>query len=100
MEVGLCLIQKINYRIDYVALTVMVNVLTVKHVDLKKEAPNAPEVNQILPGIPLLGGLVGVLCDCPHDRLLSPLNAPPSLQYIAKELYRRDYATAIEDCAK
>jgi len=49
---------------DFVALTVIANTLCLKRVDLKKKLINAPEVNQVLPDLPVLGDLVKSLYEC------------------------------------
>ncbi|KAF4612474.1 hypothetical protein D9613_013025 [Agrocybe pediades] len=53
---------------DFVALTVISNTLTLKRVDLKKKIIAAPEVNQVLPEIPVLGDLVKNLYECHYDK--------------------------------
>ncbi|KAF8163849.1 26S proteasome subunit RPN7-domain-containing protein [Crassisporium funariophilum] len=58
---------------DFVALTVIANTLSLKRVDLKKKLISAPEVNQVLPELPVLGDLVKNLYDCHYDRFFVAL---------------------------
>ncbi|KAF4612697.1 hypothetical protein D9613_011900 [Agrocybe pediades] len=58
---------------DFVALTVISNTLTLKRVDLKKKIIAAPEVNQVLPEIPVLGDLVKNLYECHYDKFFVAL---------------------------
>ncbi|KAH7906003.1 26S proteasome subunit RPN7-domain-containing protein [Hygrophoropsis aurantiaca] len=58
---------------DFVALTVIVNVLTLKRVDLKKKLIAAPEVIAALPEIPVLGDLVNNLYDCHYSKFFIAL---------------------------
>jgi 26S proteasome regulatory subunit N7 len=58
---------------DFVALTVIANTLTLKRVDLKKRLIGAPEVNSVLPEIPVLGDLLKNLYDCHYDKFFLAL---------------------------
>jgi len=58
---------------DFVALTVIANTLSLKRVDLKKKLISAPEVNQVLPDIPVLGDLVKNLYDCHYSKFFVAL---------------------------
>ncbi|KAF8160158.1 26S proteasome subunit RPN7-domain-containing protein [Pholiota molesta] len=58
---------------DFVSLTVIANALTLKRVDLKKRLIGAPEVNQVLPEVPVLGDLVKNLYECHYDKFFSAL---------------------------
>ncbi|KDR68659.1 hypothetical protein GALMADRAFT_256432 [Galerina marginata CBS 339.88] len=58
---------------DFVALTVISNSLALKRVDLKKRLIGAPEVNQVLPEIPVLGDLVKNLYECHYDKFFIAL---------------------------
>jgi len=58
-----------------VALTVIANTLTLGRVDLKKKIIGAPEVNQILPELPILGDLIGSLYGCQYDKFFIALAA-------------------------
>ncbi|EIN06975.1 proteasome 26S subunit [Punctularia strigosozonata HHB-11173 SS5] len=58
---------------DFVALTVITNTLTLQRVDLKKKIIASPEVNQVLPDIPLLSDLTKNLYDCHYDKFFVAL---------------------------
>ncbi|KIM37948.1 hypothetical protein M413DRAFT_20188 [Hebeloma cylindrosporum] len=58
---------------EFVGLTVIANTLGLKRVDLKKKLINAPEVNQVLPEIPVLGDLVKNLYECHYDKFFIAL---------------------------
>ncbi|KAG5635822.1 hypothetical protein H0H81_010009 [Sphagnurus paluster] len=58
---------------DFVALTVIANALTLGRVDLKKKIISAPEVNQVLPELPILGDLIKNLYDCHYDKFFIAL---------------------------
>lgn len=64
--------ELISYN-DFVTLAVISNALTLKRVDLKKKVIGAPEVNQVLPDIPVLGELVKSLYNCRYDKFFSAL---------------------------
>ncbi|KJA16829.1 hypothetical protein HYPSUDRAFT_46964 [Hypholoma sublateritium FD-334 SS-4] len=59
---------------DFVSLTVIANALSLKRVDLKKRLIGAPEVNQVLPDIPVLGDLVKNLYECHYDKFFVALS--------------------------
>jgi len=80
---------------DFVALSVIANTLTLKRVDLKKRVRDflflhhmlltfsskliaAPEVNQVLPELPVLGDLVQNLYNCHYDKFFVALGEAPS----------------------
>jgi len=58
---------------DFVALTVISNTLTLTRVDLKKKIIGAPEVNQILPEIPVLADLTKNLYECHYNKFFIAL---------------------------
>ncbi|KAF8056690.1 26S proteasome subunit RPN7-domain-containing protein [Lyophyllum atratum] len=58
---------------DFVALTVISNALSLGRVDLKKKIISAPEVNQVLPELPILGDLIKNLYDCHYDKFFLAL---------------------------
>ncbi|KAG0701692.1 26S proteasome subunit RPN7-domain-containing protein [Suillus ampliporus] len=58
---------------DFVALTIIVNALTLKRVDLKKRLITAPEVISVLPEIPTLGDLLNNLHDCHYAKFFVAL---------------------------
>jgi len=58
---------------DFVAITVIANTLSLKRVDLKKKLISAPEVNQVLPELPVLGDLVKNLYDCHYSKFFVAL---------------------------
>ncbi|KAI0782254.1 PCI-domain-containing protein [Abortiporus biennis] len=58
---------------DFVALTIISNVLTLKRPDLKKKIIGAPEVNQVLPELPVLADLVKNLYDAHYDKFFFAL---------------------------
>ncbi|KAG5337270.1 hypothetical protein C0989_010023 [Termitomyces sp. Mn162] len=60
---------------DFVAFTVVANALTLGRVELKKKIINAPEVNQVLPDLPILGDLIKNLYDCHYDKFFLALGA-------------------------
>ncbi|EKM54947.1 uncharacterized protein PHACADRAFT_255184 [Phanerochaete carnosa HHB-10118-sp] len=64
--------ELISYN-DFVALTVISNVLTLSRPDLKKKLINAPEVNQVLPELPLLADLIKSLYDAHYDKFFVAL---------------------------
>jgi len=64
--------ELISYN-DFVALTVVSNALSLKRVDLKKKIIGAPEVNQVLPDLPILGDLVKNLYECHYDKFFLAL---------------------------
>jgi 26S proteasome regulatory subunit N7 len=58
---------------DFVALTIIINALTLKRVDLKKRLITAPEVISVLPEIPILGDLLNNLYDCHYAKFFVAL---------------------------
>ncbi|EGN95771.1 hypothetical protein SERLA73DRAFT_186989 [Serpula lacrymans var. lacrymans S7.3] len=58
---------------DFVALTVIVSALSLKRVDLKKKIIGSPEVNSVLPELPILGDLVKNLYDCHYAKFFIAL---------------------------
>ncbi|EIM89538.1 PCI-domain-containing protein [Stereum hirsutum FP-91666 SS1] len=58
---------------DFVALTVISAVLTLNRVDLKKKIIAAPEVNQVLPELPVLADVTKSLYDCHYDKFFVAL---------------------------
>ncbi|KAG2049634.1 PCI-domain-containing protein [Suillus hirtellus] len=58
---------------DFVALTIIINALTLKRVDLKKRLITAPEVISVLPEIPILGDLLNSLYDCHYAKFFVAL---------------------------
>ncbi|KAG2091043.1 26S proteasome subunit RPN7-domain-containing protein [Suillus discolor] len=58
---------------DFVALTIIINALTLKRVDLKKRLITAPEVISVLPEIPILGDLLNNLHDCHYAKFFVAL---------------------------
>ncbi|KAG6873412.1 hypothetical protein C0995_015837 [Termitomyces sp. Mi166 len=58
---------------DFVALTVVANALVLGRVELKKKIISAPEVNQVLPDLPILGDLIKNLYDCHYDKFFLAL---------------------------
>ncbi|KAF9220127.1 PCI-domain-containing protein [Gyrodon lividus] len=64
--------ELISYN-DFVALTIIINTLTLKRPDLKKKLITAPEVNSVLPELPILGDLVKNLYDCHYAKFFVAL---------------------------
>ncbi|KAG1724716.1 uncharacterized protein EDB91DRAFT_1156709 [Suillus paluster] len=62
---------------DFVALTIIIDTLTLKRVDLKKRLITAPEVIYVLPEVPILGDLLNNL----YDFDVSPALATPLASY-------------------
>ncbi|KAG1725714.1 26S proteasome subunit RPN7-domain-containing protein [Suillus paluster] len=58
---------------EFVALTIIINALTLKRVDLKKRLITAPEVMSVLPEIPILGDLLNNLYDCHYAKFFVAL---------------------------
>ncbi|TCD65935.1 hypothetical protein EIP91_002003 [Steccherinum ochraceum] len=58
---------------DFVALTTIANALVLKRVDLKKKLIGAPEVNQVLPEMPLLADLIHNLYEIKYDKFFIAL---------------------------
>jgi len=99
--------ELISYN-DFVALTVIANALSLSRVDLKKKIINAPEVNQVLPELPILGDLVKSLYDCHYDKffvalatleqthLLPSLILSPHARYYVREMRILAYGQLLE----
>ncbi|KAJ7756776.1 26S proteasome subunit RPN7-domain-containing protein [Mycena maculata] len=64
--------ELISYN-DFVGMTVIAGVLGLSRVELKKKIISSPEVNQVLPEIPLLGELVNNLYACHYDKFFVAL---------------------------
>ncbi|PSR75336.1 hypothetical protein EW026_g4149 [Hermanssonia centrifuga] len=64
--------ELISYN-DFVVLTVIGNVLTLDRPDLKKKLIGAPEVNQVLPEMPILADLIKSLYDSHYDKFFVAL---------------------------
>ncbi|CAL1705800.1 unnamed protein product [Somion occarium] len=64
--------ELISYN-DFVILTTIAGVLTLSRVDLKKKLINAPEVNQVLPDVPILSELIRNLYDSHYDKFFVAL---------------------------
>ncbi|KIP03146.1 hypothetical protein PHLGIDRAFT_130324 [Phlebiopsis gigantea 11061_1 CR5-6] len=64
--------ELVSYN-DFVALTVISNVLTLNRPDLKKKLIASPEVNQVLPELPLLADLIKSLYDSHYDKFFVAL---------------------------
>ncbi|EMD38248.1 hypothetical protein CERSUDRAFT_113407 [Gelatoporia subvermispora B] len=64
--------ELVSYN-DFVALTIISNVLTLKRPDLKKKVIGAPEVNQALPELPALADLIKSLYDSHYDKFFLAL---------------------------
>lgn len=65
-------VELLSYN-DFVALTVIANVLCLSRVDLKKKIITASEVTQVLPELPVLGDLITNLYDCHYDKFFVAL---------------------------
>lgn len=99
--------ELISYN-DFVTLTVISNALTLKRVDLKKKVIGAPEVNQVLPEIPVLGELIKSLYNCRYDKFFSALATleqthllpsrilSPHTRYYAREMRILAYSQLLE----
>ncbi|CDO75233.1 hypothetical protein BN946_scf184895.g13 [Trametes cinnabarina] len=66
--------ELISYN-DFVATTIISNVLTLTRPDLKKKLISAPEVIQVLPELPLLADLMKNLYDSHYDKFFIALAA-------------------------
>ncbi|KAJ7349331.1 PCI-domain-containing protein [Mycena albidolilacea] len=64
--------ELISYN-DFVGMTVIAGVLGLSRVELKKKIIGSPEVNQVLPEVPLLGDLVNSLYACHYDKFFVAL---------------------------
>jgi len=65
-------IELVKYN-DFVALTVISNVLTLNRPDLKKKLIGSPEVNQVLPEVPTLADLIKNLYESHYDKFFVAL---------------------------
>ncbi|KAI6043276.1 26S proteasome subunit RPN7-domain-containing protein [Pisolithus marmoratus] len=64
--------ELISYN-DFVALTVIVNILTLARVDLKKKLITSPEVFSVLPDLPVPDDLLRSLYDCHYTNFFVAL---------------------------
>ncbi|KAI6040572.1 26S proteasome subunit RPN7-domain-containing protein [Pisolithus marmoratus] len=64
--------ELISYN-DFVALTVIINTLTLARVDLKKKLITSPEVISVLPDLPVLDDLLRSLYDCHYAKFFVAL---------------------------
>ncbi|KAG6915135.1 hypothetical protein DXG01_013099 [Tephrocybe rancida] len=64
---------------EFVGMMVVCNALVLGRVGLRKKVINAPEVNQVLPELPVLGELIKSLYDCHYDKFFVALGTsfPP-----------------------
>ncbi|KAF8871778.1 26S proteasome subunit RPN7-domain-containing protein [Infundibulicybe gibba] len=90
---------------DFVALTVIANTLTLKRVDLKKKIISAPEVNQVLPELPIPGDLVKNLYELSSRQILPTLEQThllpsrilsPYTRYYVRKLHILAYTQLLE----
>ncbi|KAJ2936264.1 hypothetical protein H1R20_g832, partial [Candolleomyces eurysporus] len=58
---------------DFVAMAVISGALCLGRVELKKKVISSPEVNQVIPDLPLLGDLVKNLYECHYDKFFVAL---------------------------
>ncbi|KAL4064187.1 26S proteasome subunit RPN7-domain-containing protein [Scleroderma yunnanense] len=99
--------ELISYN-DFVALTIIVNSLTLKRVDLKKKLITSPEVISVLPDLPILGELVNNLYACHYAKffvalatleqtyLLPSRLLSPHTRYYVREMRILAYAQLLE----
>ncbi|KAH7889127.1 26S proteasome subunit RPN7-domain-containing protein [Phlebopus sp. FC_14] len=99
--------ELISYN-DFVALTIIINTLTLKRVDLKKKLITVPEVISVLPELPILGDLVKNLYDCHYAKffvalatleqtyLLPSRLLSPHTRYYVREMRILAYAQLLE----
>ncbi|KAI0934895.1 hypothetical protein AcV5_006589 [Taiwanofungus camphoratus] len=71
---------------DFVAYTIIANVLTLKRVDLKKKLIAAPEVNQVLPELPALADLIKNLYDSHYDKFFLALATLEQTKFLPSRL--------------
>ncbi|KAI0743223.1 26S proteasome subunit RPN7-domain-containing protein [Irpex lacteus] len=64
--------ELVSYN-DFVAYTIISNVLTLNRPDLKKKLIGAPEVNQVLPELPTFADLIKNLYDSHYDKFFVAL---------------------------
>jgi len=65
-------VELISYN-EFVALTIIVNTLTLKRVDLKKKLISAPEVISALPDLPVLADFTSNLYKCHYEKFFVAL---------------------------
>ncbi|GBE81660.1 PCI-domain-containing protein [Sparassis latifolia] len=65
--------ELVSYN-DFVALTIIANVLALKRVDLKKKLMAAPEVTQVIGELPTLADLMKNLYDSHYDKFFFALS--------------------------
>ncbi|KAJ7470397.1 26S proteasome subunit RPN7-domain-containing protein [Mycena latifolia] len=99
--------ELISYN-DFVGMTVIAGVLGLTRVELKKKIISSPEVNQVLPEIPLLGELVNNLYACHYDKfflalaeleqthLLPSRILAPHTRYYVREMRIQAYSQLLE----
>ncbi|KAI6036003.1 26S proteasome subunit RPN7-domain-containing protein [Pisolithus microcarpus] len=99
--------ELISYN-DFVALTVIVNTLTLARVDLKKKLITSAEVISILPELPVLDDLLRSLYDCHYAKffvalatleqtyLLPSRLLSPHTRYYVREMRILAYAQLLE----
>lgn len=93
---------------DFVAMAVVSGALTLGRVDLKKKVITAPEVNQVIPELPVLGDLVKNLYECHYDKFFVALATleqsflipsrilHPHARYYVREMRILAYAQLLE----
>ncbi|KAG9310573.1 26S proteasome subunit RPN7-domain-containing protein [Chiua virens] len=99
--------ELISYT-DFVSLTVIVNMLTLKRPDLKKKLITTPDVISVLPELPVLGDLVNNLYDCHYAKLFVALSTleqtyllpsrllSPHTRYYVREMRILAYSQLLE----
>ncbi|KAJ6618255.1 PCI-domain-containing protein [Mycena sp. CBHHK59/15] len=99
--------ELISYN-DFVGMTVVAGVLGLSRVELKKKIISSPEVNQVLPEIPLLGELVNNLYACHYDKFFQALAQleqtvllpsrilAPHTRYYVREMRIQAYSQLLE----
>ncbi|KAG2012320.1 proteasome 26S subunit [Coprinopsis cinerea AmutBmut pab1-1] len=58
---------------DFVTMGVVAGVVSLERTELKKRILSAPEVNQVIPEVPVLGDLTKNLYDCHYDKFFVAL---------------------------
>ncbi|KAF6744456.1 proteasome 26S subunit [Ephemerocybe angulata] len=93
---------------DFVAMSVISGALSLGRVDLKKKVISAPEVNQVIPDLPVLGDLVKNLYECHYDKFFVALASleqtflipsrilQPHARYYVREMRILAYAQLLE----
>ncbi|KAF8313878.1 PCI-domain-containing protein [Clavulina sp. PMI_390] len=99
--------ELIEYN-DFVCLTIIVNVLVLKRVDLKKKVIASPEVTGVIQEIPLLGSYLMSIYNCEYarffvslasieqDHLLTSRTLAPHARYYVREMRILAYAQILE----